>query len=362
MNDRGVITGALDGAALTELAWGGPMLAGLDAFELDQIELLGALHELGELPVSMRGADEDDLVYEVRAAAAGARAVAIAASGARTKRWVYLGVIEDRGCGGLSLGGCWEGSPWDGTVVAATANGAVRVVEHADHGTKAVLVDGGSHRVGVYVGFDGEDAVAIVLDAAGIGGLVDRRDREGRLRETQLLLAEATPGERRMDWPQGREGFLPNLAPGVPRFEDDLLSEQVSVSASLLGTLSLPSSTLGVWAGYDVADIWSVAGVEAEVLAFTAWRRAVAWTVRVPEAVAVSWTSFGFREDVCVVGDAGSGVADLRMVGGTWPHEALAFADSQARRRVLCARGVSRARAQLGFDASARVTAVVAIL
>ena len=207
------LTGSIDAEALTELACNGHVLAEVDADELWEVRLEGAFRDAGELPVAMRtdalpDDDEDRLLpHQVRAAAGGRRAVAMSCSGARPTRWVYLGVFADGCHGGLSLGDQPPGL-WDARVAAATAHGAVRVVADDPTLVHGVLLDGGTQRVAVYLGFDGEqeEAVAIVLDAERIGGMVDERDGEESLRETQLALVEARPGEHRMDWPRRFEG------------------------------------------------------------------------------------------------------------------------------------------------------------
>ena len=146
----------------------------------------------------------------------------------------------------------------------------------------------------------------------------------------------------------------------MPRFEDDLLYEQVDVTVTLLGVLPLPSRMFGISDLYGLAKIFPAAGAEAEVLTVTAWGRVAAWLVRVPGSAAVSWTSVGF-EDECVVGDAGAGELGLRIVDGGWPHERVAFAQSSADTRIVCASDSSTSRGQLGFDAHGQVTALVVI-
>jgi hypothetical protein len=109
--------------------------------------------------------------YDVRIGAK--RAIGIGSLGRTPTRWVYAGQVEPSARGvcraELIFGDEATLSTWRDrwSLSADAAVIAARLVRRGvDH---AVLLDGGGKPVSCYVGLDGNRAVALVLDAAGIG-------------------------------------------------------------------------------------------------------------------------------------------------------------------------------------------------
>lgn len=130
---------------------------------------------------------------------------------------------------------------------------------------------------------------------------------------------------------------MPNLADGVPLFRDDeYLAKLVDVTATVVGTLPLPSRTLGIWA--VTADVWPVAADLVRVFAFVDEHdRLAAWMLRVDDASPVRWLDIGFGEDSCSIGDAGS---QLEVIDGGWPRGVdLGFARNEAGAPLVCVTG-----------------------
>lgn len=384
----GAIRGVMDEAALAALARGER-----GAIELATVaELWGVCLQAGhggaeDLPVGLRhvadGATDDANRYRVLVGAGDAPAVAVAHPRARPTRWAYLGAIVgggDRRRGALIFLDAhavrdWY-DRWREPALTSAVGGAVRYVARAGQPwVTAVLVDAGPAPIGVYLGFDdaGDDAVAVVLDAAGLGGLRDDRDGEEGLRAAQAVLADAGPGPCTVPLATRFEDFVPNLVDGVPRFERSAgLPATVTLTGTAVTTLPLPSGQLGgvlcAWAvDGQVASAWPAAGDRAEVLAFHGPAGGLeGWVVRVAGVRPVRWLEVGF-EDACVLGDgAGGGGTDDRALAITddgWPDDDLGLARSATGAPVLCVRGpdLAVARGLLGLDADGRVATLVVV-
>jgi hypothetical protein len=161
----------IDGAALTALACSAavPRLARFEPW--GKVQIADGDGRRRALALRDGECELGDGEYDVRIGRA--RAIGIGSPARPPSRWVFAGQIapSERGlCRAELVFGddatlrTWQdlwSLPADAAVMAARL--VRRGVDHA------VLLDGGGRPVSCYVGFDGDRAVALVLDAAGIG-------------------------------------------------------------------------------------------------------------------------------------------------------------------------------------------------
>jgi hypothetical protein len=217
----------------------------------------------------------------------------------------------------------------------------------------------------VYVGFDdGERTVAIALDAAGLGGLRDDRDGAEALRAACEALATWTSGAITIGWPHRHEAFLPNLAPGGPRFREEGATDEIALHPTTIGVLPLPSRTLRAALGWFLVDgapssACPVAGDRVVVTELHDEHDFLhVWLLRVPGATPVRWGEASF-EDNDAVGDGGAGL-DIDL--DTVPDAGAGFATTTAGAPLLClGPECSGAHGFVGLDADGRATTLVLI-
>jgi hypothetical protein len=340
--------------------------------------LLGP-YRSGKLPVELceyeppDEDDEDDYDCGYYVYASAAPVVALSHREVAPVRWQYLGKVCERAdrhyrAAILTVDDSRWLEPWCEPALASTADGTIRVVEWSEHRfAKAIVIEGGDVPVALYLGLNADgEAVAIVLDACGLGGIRDDRDGDEIVHATQRALAVASLRPCSIPRKQRFDCFMPNLAEDVPRFPDDVyFTQQRDVTATLIGSLPLPTRTLGIHAGSIVHNRWTVAADRIEAFAFVDDNGDLAaWMLRVDDTAPVQWRDFGFGEDACSIGDAG-GTEDsgLEVVDGGWPAELIGLARNAAGAPLLCIRGpdLTRARGAVGFDADGRVTTLVAV-